>query len=147
QFIGLVQWLLGGGGEVMAGYIGAHTHEIETEDLGMGMLKFKNGAAGTVLGTTTFPKSPYAGVELNGEEAGALHLFHDEPTWYFLDDQRQPPDVTPSVRSAAEDMVRALRDGTPVAVNGREGRKSLAILAAIYTSAREKRPVRIEQLR
>jgi predicted dehydrogenase len=44
-------------------------------------------------------------------------------------------------------MVRALRHGTPVAVDGREGRKSLALLTGIYTSAREKRPVRIEGLR
>ena len=146
HFIDLLQWLMGEVEEVTAGYFGVHTHDIETEDLGMAMLKFKNGAAGAVLGTTTFPKSPYAGVELHGEEGGAIHLFRDEPSWYFLDDQRQPPDVTPAVHSAAEDMARALRDGTPVAVDGREGRKSLALLAAIYTAAREKRPVRIEEL-
>lgn len=112
----------------------------------MAMLKFKNGTAGTVLGTTTFPKSPYAGIELHGDAGGAIHRFRDEPSWCFLDEQRQPPDVTPAVRSAAEDMVRALRDGAPVAVDGREGRKSLALLTAIYTAAREKRPVRIEVL-
>jgi predicted dehydrogenase len=37
--------------------------------------------------------------------------------------------------------VSAVRHGTPVAVDGREGRKSLALLDGIYTAARERRPV------
>lgn len=146
HFIDLLQWLMGEVEEVIAGYSGIHGHDIETEDLGMGMLRFKNGAVGAVLGTTTFPKSPYAGVEIHGDRGGALHLFRDEPAWYFLDDQ-QPPEVTPRFHSAAEEMVSAVRDGTPVSVDGREGRKSLEILVGIYTSARERRPVKIDELR
>ena len=40
-------------------------------------------------------------------------------------------------RNIIQDMVSALQHGTPLACNGREGRKSLAILDAIYRSARE----------
>jgi UDP-N-acetyl-2-amino-2-deoxyglucuronate dehydrogenase len=140
HFIDLLQWLMGDVEEVLAGYYGAHTHAIETEDMGMGMLRFKSGAVGAVLGTTTFPKSPYAGVEVHGEQGGAIFL-QGEPTWHFLDESRPPPEVTPRVRNVIEDVVSAVRDGTPVAVDGREGRKSLALLDGIYTAAREGRRV------
>jgi UDP-N-acetyl-2-amino-2-deoxyglucuronate dehydrogenase len=142
HFIDLLQWLMGDVEEVLAGYYGAHTHQIETEDLGMGMLRFKSGAMGAVLGTTTFPKSPYAGVEVHGEQGGAI-LLDGEPSWHFLDDARRPPEATPRVRNVIEDVVSAVRNGTPVAVDGREGRKSLALLDGIYTAARERRPVRM----
>jgi UDP-N-acetyl-2-amino-2-deoxyglucuronate dehydrogenase len=147
HFIDMLQWIMGDVEEVTAGYYGVHTHDIETEDLGMGMLRFKSGAVGAVLGTTTFPKSPYSGVEVHGEQGGAILTFQGEPKWYFLDDGQQPPDVTPRVKNVIEDMVSAVRDGTPVAVDGHEGRKSLEVLVGIYTAAREKRPVKIEELR
>jgi UDP-N-acetyl-2-amino-2-deoxyglucuronate dehydrogenase len=140
HFIDLLLWLMGDVEEVLAGYYGAHTHAIETEDLGMGMLRFKSGAMGAVLGTTTFPKSPYAGVEVHGEQGGAIFL-EGEPQWHFLEEGQQPPEVTPRVRNVIQDMVSAVRDGTPVAVDGREGRKSLALLDGIYRAAREGRRV------
>ncbi len=147
HFIDLLQWLMGDLSEVLAGYYGIHTHDIETEDLGMGTVRFKNGAMGAVLGTTTFPRSSYAGVEVHGEKGGAICLSGEEPQWYFLDETQQPPDVIPRVRSAAEDMVSAIREGTPVAVDGREGRKSLELLTGIYRAAKEGRPVKVEELR
>jgi predicted dehydrogenase len=144
HFIDLLVWLMGDVEEVLAAHYGAYTHDIETEDLGMAMLRFKNGAMGQVLGTTTFPKSPYAGLEVHGEQGGVLHL-GGEPAWHFLDETRHPPEATPPVHNVIEDMVSAIRHGTPVAVDGREGRRSLALLTAIYTSARERRPVLVDR--
>ena len=141
HFIDLLVWLMGDVEEVLAAYYGVHTHEIETEDLGMAMLRFKSGAMGGVLGTTTFPKSPYAGLEVHGEQGGAILTFEGKPNWYFLDESQQPPEVTPCASNVIEDVVSAVRDGTPVAVDGREGRRSLALLTAIYAAARERRPV------
>jgi UDP-N-acetyl-2-amino-2-deoxyglucuronate dehydrogenase len=147
HFIDLLVWLMGDVAEVLAGYYGAHTHAIETEDLGMGMLRFTSGAMGAVLGTTTFPKSPYAGLEVHGEQGGAILTFQGEPSWYFLEEGQQPPEVTPRVRNVIEDVASAVRDGTPVAVDGREGRRSLELLTGIYTAARERRPVPMGELR
>lgn len=146
HYIDLLQWLMGEVEEVLAGYYGVHAHDIETEDLGIGMLRFKNGAMGLVVGTTTFPRSPYAGIEVHGDRGGAILLSKEgPPRWYFLEEGQQPPEVSLPVRNVVEDVVRALREGTPAMVNGWEGLKSLEILIGIYTSAREGRRVRIEE--
>jgi predicted dehydrogenase len=147
HYIDLLQWLLGAVEEVLAGYYGVHAHDIETEDLGIGLLRFRNGAIGTVVGTTTFPRSPYAGIEVHGEAGGVIFLSREGPQWYFLDEAQQPPEVSLPVSNVIEDMVRAIRERTPVMVDGREGLKSLEILVGIYTSARERRPVPLAELR
>jgi predicted dehydrogenase len=51
------------------------------------------------------------------------------------------------VRNVIADVVSAVRDGTAVAVDGREGRRSLALLTGIYTAARERRAVSMAELR
>jgi UDP-N-acetyl-2-amino-2-deoxyglucuronate dehydrogenase len=40
-----------------------------------------------------------------------------------------------------EDFILAIESGKPCACDGREGLKSLALVEAIYASARERRPV------
>ena len=49
-------------------------HEIETEDIGFAIVNFKSGAKGTILGTTTFPKTNSCfSAEVHGTEA-AIHI-------------------------------------------------------------------------
>ncbi len=52
-------------------------------------------------------------------------------------------DATPH-RRILEDFIAAIREGRTPACDGREGRRSVAVVEAIYTSAREGRPVTIE---
>ncbi|HID06720.1 MAG TPA: Gfo/Idh/MocA family oxidoreductase [Armatimonadetes bacterium] len=147
HLIDLLIWFMGDVEEVSAAHCGVYAHEIETEDLGMAMLRFKNGAVGAILGTTTFPRDTYSGVEIHGVDGGVIaHVFiGDVEQWFFRDETRQPPDVQPRVSNVIEDVVTALRTGTPVEVDGREGRRSLEVLTAIYTSAREQRPVSLDE--
>jgi predicted dehydrogenase len=46
-------------------------------------------------------------------------------------------------RNVIEDMMSAITKGTPVAVNGAEGRKSVAIFCAIYESSGTGKPVEL----
>lgn len=149
HLIDLLLWLVGDVDEVRAAHIGVYAHDIETEDLGIAMLKFRNGAIGTVIGTTTFPQDAYSGVEIHGTDGGVIaHVFvGDAEQWFFRDTAIKPPDVQPRVKNVIEDVVSALLHGTKVAVDGREGRRSLELLTAIYMSALQNRSVKLSELR
>jgi len=45
-------------------------HEIETEDIGQAILNFESGAKGGILGTTTFPASPYSSLKYTAPKEG-----------------------------------------------------------------------------
>jgi predicted dehydrogenase len=138
QTIHLIDQLVWLGGEVArveAARIGVFAHDIETEDLGMAILRFRNGAMGTVLGTTTCPRDFYAVVEVHGDKGGAILDINGQVRWFFRDETIAPPEVNPPFANSAENMVAALRDGAPLVCDGREGRKSLELLTAIYRAA------------
>jgi predicted dehydrogenase len=101
----------------------------------MAILRFRNGAMGTVLGTTTCPRDFYAVVEVHGDKGGAILDVNGQVRWFFRDESVAPPEVSPPFANSAENMVAALRDGAPLVCDGREGRKSLELLTAIYRAA------------
>jgi predicted dehydrogenase len=138
QTIHLIDQLVWIGGEVdcvEAARIGVFAHEIETEDLGVAIFRFRNGALGTVLGTTTFPKDAYAVVEVHGNKGGAIMDVNGQVWWFFRDESVTPPEIEPPFANSAENMVAAIKNGAPLICDGREGRKSLELLTAIYKSA------------
>ncbi|MFA0759520.1 MAG: hypothetical protein PVTTEEND_001211 [Candidatus Fervidibacter sp.] len=138
QTIHLIDQLVWLGGEVAgveAARIGVFAHDIETEDLGVAILRFRNGAMGTVLGTTTCPRDFYAVVEVHGEKGGAILDVNGQVRWFFRDESVAPPEVSPPFANSAENMVAALRGGASLVCDGREGRKSLELLTAIYRAA------------
>lgn len=136
--IDLIQWIMGGARRVW-GRTGTFTHGIETEDIGNAMIEFESGAMGCILGTTTFPGDPFAGIEIHGEEGGFLST-RPEPEWYFLDGlekrKQELKRITPA-RNIVQDAVSAIANGTPLQCDALEGRKSVALLNAIYASARQ----------
>ena len=52
-----------------------------------------------------------------------------------------PAELPPGPKNIIEDMIQALVDGKPTACTGPEGRRSVELLEAMYTSAREDREV------
>jgi predicted dehydrogenase len=116
------------------GQIGAMSHKIESEDLGMAMLAFKNGAMGTILGTTTYVYDSPPRMEIHGE-AGAVVTESNRITfWHLKEDNGEAP-TSRGPRNVIEDMIGAIRQGRPPKVDGHEGKKSLEIIKAIYKSA------------
>ena len=139
--IDLMLWYMGEPARVW-GRHGIFAHRIETEDLGMAMVEFKSGAAGTVLGTTTFPKNAYCGVEVHGEKGGVVATA--ETKWYFLDpeDEEKVSHDYPH-KNIVEDINSAVRKGTPPLCDGEQGLRSVAFLEAVYRSSREGKPVEL----
>ena len=136
--IDLLVWFMGPARKV-TGCTSCVTHTIETEDLGMAMIQFASGAQGTILGTTTFPTSAYWTMEIHGSEGGVLADLSKDPKWIFLEGlehrDQQLQRLSPH-RNSVEDMVSAIRNGTALLCDGREGRMSIELLDAVYRSAR-----------
>jgi len=138
-------------------------HDIEVEDTLVATMTFASGALGIFEGSTAvYPGYPRR-IELTGSNGTAI-LDHDSLVTLDLTAAVRDASVTvepkadgaaqnaasPTVSDATphrrilEDFIAAIRDGRTPACDGREGRRSVAVVEAIYTSAREGRPVTIE---
>ena len=124
----------------VVGHTSINTHKIETEDLGMAMIEFENGAKGRILGTTTHPVQRPVVKEVHGDKLGAS-IVGDELTWFVPEGASAPDIPYDGPANIVEDVVGALNEGRDPLVTGEEGRRSLELITAIYRSAAERRPV------
>jgi len=137
--IDLLLWFMGEATRVV-GYTGILAHEIETEDLGMALIEFANGAVGRILGTTTYPVSQRYEVNVHGDRAGVSTRDEQLDGWHVREGVELPQVAPPEgPGNIVEDMVAVLRQGKRPLVDGREARRSVALIHAIYASAREGR--------
>lgn len=137
HLLDLLSWFMGDPISVY-GEMAVMNHDIETEDIGLAILNFANGAKGTVLGTTTFPTNAYFSAEVHGSEGGVLmdDVLRGQMRVFGEGLEERLMAVQNDLHSIVEDIVSTLTKGTPLRVDGREGRRTVALLEAIYTSAR-----------
>lgn len=162
HYIDLLLWLAGDV-ESLSAYTGTLLHKsIETEDTAVAALRFKNGALGTVLATTsTYPGYP-AELQIVGERGSATLVDGMLRSWAFVDSDPLDEEAAAYRTDAPVDNDRAsdpmafacadhktqieravetiLHGGTPD-IGGREARKAVALILAIYESAATGRPV------
>jgi UDP-N-acetyl-2-amino-2-deoxyglucuronate dehydrogenase len=157
HYVDMIQWLVGPV-ETVSAKTATLARRIESEDTGVAILRFRNGALGTIEVTMlTYPKNIEGSITIIGEtgtvKVGGTALNRIEH-WEFEvydDDDREaealkllasPLSVYGSGHSPYyENVVRVLRgDGSP-GTDGREGRKSLELILGIYESARTGREV------
>ncbi len=138
HYIDLVQWFMGPVARVLGAHYGVYAHEhCETEDLTSAIIEFKSGAIGTVLTTTTFPGDSVSMVQIHGEK-GVIGI--DPHVWQFKEGEPEI-NLPPYPKNVIQDAIRVIRDGAQPAVDGYEGKKSVALNLAIYESARKGQPV------
>ncbi|MEZ4848262.1 MAG: Gfo/Idh/MocA family oxidoreductase [Bacteroidia bacterium] len=134
------------------------THNIEGEDLGLAMLTFKNGALGTIEGSTSlYPGYPER-LEIHGSLGGIVYEGGKITVWNVPGEEGQLPNDKPVGGSGAsdplaidyiwhkmqlQDFVEALEADREPAINGEEGRKSLEIIRAVYESNRLGKEVKL----
>lgn len=142
HLIDLLLWFMGEPVRVYA-ETAIMNHQIETEDLGMALLNFKSGAKGAIVGTTTFPASPYFSAEVHGTQGGVLidAVLEGKMRVFGEGLEERLNTITNPVHNVVEDMVSALEQGTPLRVDGRQGRRTVALLETVYASARQGRAV------
>jgi len=161
--VDLLQWLAGLPTEV-TGRLTRRVHlGIEADDTTVATLRFPCGALGTIEATTAAWPGWSRRLELCGER-GAVCLEDDHVArWDFAqaepgDDALRAAPRDTSLGSGAgtaggisitghlrqiHDFVDAVRDDRAPAIDGREGRKAVALVHAIYESARTGVSVRV----
>jgi UDP-N-acetyl-2-amino-2-deoxyglucuronate dehydrogenase len=165
--IDLLQWIMGGVRKVSAfAATRAHTG-IEVEDVAVASLQFRSGALGVIEGTTgAFPGDGIR-IEISGSEGSAVLQDEVIRTWQFCDESEEDARIrqcfgpenglstggasdpraigTAGHRLQFEDFVSAIREDRPPRIDGTEARSAVAIITAIYRSAREERAVLVEE--
>ena len=156
----LLRWMLGDEIDTVVGMTDKLNHDyIETEDLGIALIKFKNGSYGILEGTTDiYPKNLEETLYLFGEKgtikAGGISVNRIEE-WRFsdqLDDSKEviqqfhenPPNVygfghTPLYA----DIIDAIQNNRDPYVDAEAGRRALELVLAIYKSAAEGKSVQL----
>ena len=137
HFLDLLQWFVAPV-KTVYGKSGTFTHDIETEDCSIAMLEFANGSWGMVQTTTCSNPNLGSALEFTGSK-GTLSWKDSKVVLYSVADNPDASlddvEIEPGPANIIEDMVSAITKGTPVAVSGAEGRKSVAIFNAIYESS------------
>jgi len=156
--IDLLQWLLGPVESVKA-YVSTRLVDIEAEDTGAAVLKFRSGALGVVEATTaTRPKDLEGSISILGEKASVVvggFSVNRMVTWNFAEPAPEDEEAQKSITDPPnvygfghqpfyEDVLRCLENGIRPMLGGLEGRKSLEIINALYDSAFNGREVRLQ---
>lgn len=162
--VDLLLWMMGDVASV-SGFAAMLAHErIEVEDTAAAVLRFKSGAIGVIQATTSvhpgYPKT----IAIHGDKGSAVIEQEDVLRWDFT--PPTPDDDETKRRFAAKvgasggaadpkaisfeghrrqlaDFVDACRTNRAPAVDGREGRKAVEVITAIYESNRTGRAVAI----
>jgi UDP-N-acetyl-2-amino-2-deoxyglucuronate dehydrogenase len=161
--VDLLQWFAGLPAEV-SGRITRRVHTgIQADDTTVATLIFPDGALGTIEASTALWPGWSRRIELCGEH-GSICLEDDHiARWDFAKAEAGDEAIRNARREDAlgsgagvpggisltghlrqiGDLVEAVRDNRVPAIDGREGRKAVALVHAIYESAKSGRPVRL----
>ena len=152
--IDLLQWLMGDVDSI-TGRVKTMTHDIEGEDIGVATLEFSNGSLGTITGSTAiYPGldeelgvyGTKGSIELTGSRITTWEMSETKPG-----DEKVTAETEGEVKSGAsnptdiesenhrrqlQEIVDALRSDKTPPVSGKEAKKSIRVINAIYESSR-----------
>ena len=157
--IDLLIWLIGSEVETVYGVTKRQFHDyIECEDLGMAVLKFKNGVAATIEGTTNiYPKNleesicifgEKGTVKIGGTSANSIEI------WNFADedksDEKNKGLEEPANNiygnghaSLYADVIDSIINHRKPYIDALAGRKAVEVILAIYKSSVDGKPVKL----
>lgn len=157
--IDLLRWTFGGEIEEVYGQTRQQFHDyLEAEDVGMAVVKFKNGAIATIEGTTNvYPKNLEEILYIFGEK-GTVKIggtsTNNIDVWDFADESEADTknkglqEETSNVygnghTSLFADMIDAIQNDRKPYVDAYAGRDALELVLAIYKSQKEGHAVRL----
>jgi len=157
--IDLLRWMMGDEVEEVYGVTKQQFHDyLQCEDIGMAVVKFKNGAVGTIEGTTNvYPRNLEETLYLFGE-TGTVKLggtsTNNIDVWNFADESAADEknkglkEATANVygnghTSLFADVMDAIRHDRKPYVDAVAGRNALEMILVIYQSAATGMPVRL----
>lgn len=156
--IDLLRWMMGDEVDTVYGMTDRLSHPyIDCEDLGIAVIKFRNGSYGIIEGTTDiYPKNLEETLYLFGEKgtvkAGGQSDNKIE-VWRFEDESENPEEVIrqfsenpPNVYGFGHtplyaDVIDAIKTDRKPYVDAEAGRRALELVLAVYKSASDGEPV------
>ena len=158
HYVDMLQYIMGPVEELYA-YTATRAHErIEVEDIAVASLRFASGAIGIIEGNTAAYPGFCARLDIYGND-GSVIIENDKIIEWKFKDESQPAIDPSDVKSIAgsssaeiwtnghqrqlQEAYMAFQEGRDPAVTGEEGRKPLAIVLAIYESARTGKTVKL----
>jgi len=158
--IDLLQWFMGDV-ETVFGQMGTFSHKLEGEDNAVGTIRFKNGAIGVIQASTSVEPAQARRLEIHGEKGSIIIDGNDVQV--FIEGKPEKDNDGDKNSSAAgassplagfkiephkkqfEAIARAIINGEQPPVSGMESIKSLAIVLALYQSAKTNTVVNIDE--
>ena len=157
--IDLLRWMMGDEVEEVYGQTRQQFHDyLEAEDVGMAVIKFKNGAVATIEGTTNvYPRNLEETLYLFGEN-GTVKLggtsTNNIDVWQFADETEADhknkglEEATSNVygnghTSLYADVIDAVKNDRRPYVDVVAGRNALELVLAIYKSQKDGKPVKL----
>lgn len=161
--IDLLQWFAGMPSEVFCWKTRRVYAHIEAEDTATAALRFPDGALGTIEATTAAWPGWARRIELCGEKGSVLLDGDHIAKWEFRDALPGDDAIRAARDNAAlgsgasepgaisfeghrrqiQDLIDAVRDNRPVAIDGHEARKAVALIRGLYASAESGAPVKL----
>jgi predicted dehydrogenase len=158
--IDLLQWLMGRVRSIRA-YTDTLAHRMETEDVATAILRFENGALGTISATTGAYPGVSTRIEICGDRGSAV-IENDRLSFLHFQQEGETVGAYGGAPNASKikadqdggtaraangmssvphahqiaDMLRAIRDDSTPQVDGRAARHPVEIILGIYESAR-----------
>lgn len=153
--VDLLHWLAGPVAS-LHGYADHVLRDIEVEDTSVAILRYQNGALGTIEATTTSYNQPEHQLVFHGEK-GTLILTGDQITALDLIDKKEqeslelpefPPfRIVPDGQAfQIRDMAQAILEDREPIVTGESGIASLEIILGIYQSQRTGQSIQFKRL-
>jgi UDP-N-acetyl-2-amino-2-deoxyglucuronate dehydrogenase len=162
--VDLLSWLMGDVDSVVAMTATLAHARIEVEDTAVASLRFKNGALGVIEAATSAYPGLLKRTEIHGDRGSARVEQDDITLWDFQEKVPSDNEIYATMagnsgfkagasdprgithighRDQLTDFLRAIDHGKSPSVDGREGRKSVEIIRAIYQSARNDQVVKL----
>lgn len=154
--IDLLQWMMGGEIDRVYAECDTFLRDIEAEDFGTILIRFKNGAIGIVEGSAcVYPKNLEETLSVFGQN-GAVSIgglaVNELETWRFEgeDEDKVKEEVNTKIDNVYgkghtplfKNVIDAINSDTDPLVSGREGIKAMSIILAAYKSRKTGMPVK-----
>lgn len=162
--IDLLQWLVGLPTQVQAATATVAHERIAVEDTAVAALRYENGGLGVIEGATSAFPGWTKRIEICGDKGSVILEDDHIKFWQFEQEQAGDEQIrtggganigggaanplaisTEGHRRQIEDLCGAIQGNRPPAIAGRDARNAVALIGAIYESARLGQPVSVSR--